>query len=117
MRSNLARSSLQAKGDRRRQFLPEYYSASYKLPYQWTKQVASHWGGPRNGMIIHWPNGLDAGCELRHQFAHVIDVAPTVLEAAGISEPTTVHGINQQPMDGTCTGPDLIDDEQVKPHG
>ena len=51
-------------------------------PYQWTKQVASHWGGTRNGLIVHWPSGIDAKGELRSQFAHVIDVAPTVLEAA-----------------------------------
>ena len=51
-------------------------------PYQWTKQVASHWGGTRNGTIVHWPNGFDARGEVRSQFHHVIDVAPTVLEAA-----------------------------------
>jgi hypothetical protein len=56
-------------------------------PYQWTKQVASHWGGTRNGTIVHWPGGITAKGELRHQFAHVIDVAPTVLEAAGLPEP------------------------------
>ena len=52
-------------------------------PYQWTKQVASHWGGTRNGTIVHWPNGIKAKGEIRSQFHHVIDVAPTVLEAAG----------------------------------
>ena len=57
-------------------------------PYQWTKQVASHWGGTRNGTIVHWPNGIAAKGEVRHQFHHVIDVAPTVLEAAGLPEPT-----------------------------
>ena len=51
-------------------------------PYQWTKQVASHWGGTRNGTIVHWPNGITAKGEIRYQFHHVIDVAPTVLEAA-----------------------------------
>ncbi len=70
-------------------------------PYQWTKQVASHWGGTRNGTIVHWPAGFEAKGELRHQFAHVIDVAPTVLEAAGIPEPTQVNGVNQEPMQGT----------------
>ncbi|MBI4526725.1 MAG: arylsulfatase [Deltaproteobacteria bacterium] len=70
-------------------------------PYQWTKQVASHWGGTRNGTIVHWPNGIKSKGELRHQFSHVIDVAPTVLEAAGIPEPTMVHGITQSPMEGT----------------
>ena len=56
-------------------------------PYQWTKQVASHWGGTRNGTIVRWPNGIQAKGEVRNQFAHCIDVAPTVLEAAGIPEP------------------------------
>ena len=56
-------------------------------PYQWTKQVASHWGGTRNGTIVHWPNGIRRKGEIRHQFHHVIDVAPTVLEAAGLPQP------------------------------
>ena len=53
-------------------------------PYQWTKQVASHWGGTRNGTIVHWPRGIKAKGEIRSQFCHVIDVAPTVLEVAGL---------------------------------
>jgi arylsulfatase A-like enzyme len=69
-------------------------------PYQWTKQVASHWGGTRNGTIVRWPNGFGARGELRHQFHHVIDVAPTVLEAAGIPAPTFVNGIQQAPFEG-----------------
>jgi len=69
-------------------------------PYQWTKQVASHWGGIRNGTIAHWPKGIKSGGEVRSQFAHVIDVAPTVLEAAGIPEPTHVQGVAQRPMEG-----------------
>jgi arylsulfatase A-like enzyme len=69
-------------------------------PYQWTKQVASHWGGTRTGTIVHWPNGIAAKGEARSQFHHVIDVAPTVLEAAGIPEPTFVHGIQQKPYEG-----------------
>jgi arylsulfatase len=69
-------------------------------PYQWTKQVASHWGGTRNGTIVHWPKGIRARGEVRHQFHHVIDVAPTVLEVAGLPEPTFVHGIQQRPIEG-----------------
>ena len=52
-------------------------------PYQWTKQIASHWGGTRNGTIVHWPNGFTDKGKTRNQFHHVIDVAPTILEAAG----------------------------------
>jgi len=69
-------------------------------PYQWTKQVASHWGGTRNGTIVHWPNGIKAKGEHRSQFHHVIDVAPTILEAAGIPEPLTVNGVQQTPLEG-----------------
>jgi arylsulfatase A-like enzyme len=70
-------------------------------PYQWTKQVASHWGGTRNGTIVHWPKGIRAKGEIRNQFSHVIDVGPTVLEAAGIAQPTQVNGVTQDPMQGT----------------
>jgi arylsulfatase A-like enzyme len=69
-------------------------------PYQWTKQVASHWGGTRNGTVVHWPNGFTARGEVRHQFHHVIDVAPTVLEAAGLPAPSFVNGIQQAPLEG-----------------
>ena len=70
-------------------------------PLQWTKQVASHWGGTRNGTIVHWPKGIDEKGGLRTQFTHCIDVAPTILEAAGLPEPTTVNGVQQSPMEGT----------------
>jgi arylsulfatase len=70
-------------------------------PYQWTKQVASHWGGTRNGAVIHWPNGIKAEGEIRHQFAHVIDVAPTILEAAHLPHPDSVNGVHQEAIEGT----------------
>jgi arylsulfatase len=70
-------------------------------PYQWMKQVASHWGGTRNGTIVHWPKGIKAKGEVRSQFCHVIDVAPTVLEAAGIPEPAVVNSVQQSPLEGT----------------
>ena len=69
-------------------------------PYQWTKQIASHWGGTRNGTIVHWPGGISARGEIRSQFHHVIDVAPTILEAAGLPEPAFVKGIQQKPYEG-----------------
>jgi Sulfatase len=69
-------------------------------PYQWTKQIASHWGGIRNGTIVHWPAHIQAKGELRHQFHHVIDVAPTVLEAASLPHPTLVNGVLQEPLHG-----------------
>jgi len=70
-------------------------------PLQWTKQVASHWGGTRNGTIVHWPQGIEEQGGLRSQFTHVIDIAPTILEAAGLPEPTTVNGVTQSPLEGT----------------
>ncbi|MFI2487863.1 arylsulfatase [Promicromonospora kroppenstedtii] len=70
-------------------------------PYQWTKQVASHWGGTRTGTIVHWPDRIAEHGGLRSQFTHVIDVAPTILEAAGLPEPTTVNGVLQSPIEGT----------------
>jgi arylsulfatase A-like enzyme len=69
-------------------------------PYQWTKQVASHWGGTRNGTIVHWPNGIKGTGEVRNQFHHVIDVAPTILEAAGLPHPTIVNSVQQAPLEG-----------------
>jgi arylsulfatase len=70
-------------------------------PYQWTKQVASHWGGTRNGTLVHWPAGIAGKGGLRSPFCHVIDVAPTILEAAGLPEPDFVNGVQQSPMEGT----------------
>ena len=69
-------------------------------PYQWTKQVASHWGGTRNGMVVHWPRGIHARGELRHQFHHVVDIAPTILEVAQLPAPAFVNGIQQAPHEG-----------------
>jgi arylsulfatase A-like enzyme len=68
-------------------------------PYQWTKQVASDWGGTRNGTIVHWPDGFKSKGEIRTQFSHVIDVAPTILEATGLPEPTFVNGVQQAPIE------------------
>ena len=69
-------------------------------PYQWTKQVASHWGGTRNGTIVHWPAGIKAKGEQRTQFHHVIDIAATLLDAAGLPEPQSVNGVAQMPLHG-----------------
>jgi arylsulfatase len=69
-------------------------------PYQWTKQVASHWGGTRNGTVVHWSAGIESHGEVRSQFHHVIDVAPTILEVAGIPAPREVNGIEQWPLEG-----------------
>jgi arylsulfatase len=69
-------------------------------PYQWTKQFASHWGGTRNGTILHWPRGIKSKGEIRSQFCHVTDVAQTLLDVAGLPAPTFVNGIQQAPHEG-----------------
>ena len=76
------------------------WAHAMNTPYQWTKQVASHWGGTRNGTIVHWPKGIEGKGQLRSQFHHVIDVAPTILEAAGLPEPISVNGVAQKPIEG-----------------
>ncbi|WP_426668702.1 arylsulfatase [Mucilaginibacter sp. McL0603] len=82
-----------------------HYAAGWAVamdaPFSWTKQVASDFGGTRNGMVIHWPKGIKAKGEIRTQFTHVIDVAPTVYEACKIPAPKTVNGIEQDPVEGT----------------
>jgi arylsulfatase A-like enzyme len=80
---------------------PVGWALALNTPYQWTKQVASHLGGIRDGMILHWPDKVTDRGGLRNQFHHVIDVLPTVLECAGIPQPTSVHGVTQQPVEGT----------------
>ncbi len=69
-------------------------------PFMWTKQVASNFGGTRNGMVVYWPKRVKAKGEVRSQFHHVIDVAPTVLEAASLPEPKSVNGTAQAPIEG-----------------
>ncbi len=76
------------------------WAVAFDTPYKWTKQVASDHGGTKVGMVMHWPAGFDAKDEQREQFHHVIDVAPTILEAAGLPEPTVVNGVSQRRMDG-----------------
>jgi arylsulfatase A-like enzyme len=76
------------------------WAHAMNTPFQWTKQVASHFGGTRNGTIVHWPNGIAAKGEVRQQFHHIIDVGPTIFDVAGIPEPTFVNGIQQAPIHG-----------------
>lgn len=80
--------------------VPVGWAWAMDAPFQWTKQVASHFGGTRNPMIVHWPKGIRAKGERRTQFHHVIDVVPTILEACKIEEPTAVNGIKQKPIEG-----------------
>ena len=81
-----------------------HYAAGWAVagdtPFTWTKQVASSYGGTRNGMVVHWPKRITAKGELRPQWHHVIDIAPTILEACGLPEPKSVNGTPQTPIEG-----------------
>ena len=77
------------------------WAVAFDAPFTWTKQVASDFGGTRNGTVIHWPNGIKEKGGLRSQFSHVIDVAPTILEAARLPQPKSVNGVVQTPIEGT----------------
>ena len=91
------------------ELMDPHYSAAWawagNTPFQWGKQAGSHLGGTRNPMVIHWPARVTGTGGLRSQFTHVIDVAPTILDVAGIPVPSSVDGIDQEPMHGvTFTG-------------
>ncbi|MCK5701562.1 MAG: sulfatase-like hydrolase/transferase, partial [Cyclobacteriaceae bacterium] len=81
-----------------------HFSAAWAVatdaPFKWTKQMAADFGGTRNGMVMHWPNGFDAKGEIRNQFHHVNDIAPTILEATHLPAPKMINGVEQIPMDG-----------------
>ena len=79
---------------------PVGWALAMNTPYPWTKQI-THLGGTRDGMIVRWGNGIDARGEVRHQWHHVIDVLPTILEATGLPAPESVDGVAQQPVEGT----------------
>jgi arylsulfatase len=77
------------------------WAVAMDAPFSWTKQVASDFGGTRNGMIVQWPKGIQSKGEIRSQFGHVIDIAPTVYEVTKIPAPKIVNGIEQDPIEGT----------------
>jgi arylsulfatase len=80
---------------------PVGWAHAMDSPFQWTKQVASHFGGTRNGLVISWPKRIKDKDGVRSQFCHIIDIVPTILEAAGVKEPTMLNGVKQTPMEGT----------------
>jgi arylsulfatase A-like enzyme len=80
--------------------VPVGWAWAMDAPFQWTKQVASHFGGTRNPLVVHWPKGIKSKGEIRTQFHHVIDIVPTILEATKIPEPKVVKGIPQKPIEG-----------------
>jgi arylsulfatase len=80
--------------------VPVGWAWAMDCPFQWTKQVGSHFGGTRNPMVVHWPKGIKAKGETRTQFHHVIDIVPTILDCCGLPEPKVVNGIPQKPIEG-----------------
>jgi len=92
------------------------WAHAMNTPYQWTKQVASHWGGTRNGTIVHWPKGIKGKGEIRSQFAHCIDVAPTILEVAGLPQPLFVNGVQQHPIEGVSMAYTFNDAKAAERH-
>jgi arylsulfatase len=92
------------------------WSVALNAPFGWMKQVASDFGGTRNGMVVSWPKGIRAKNEIRSQFGHVIDVAPTILEVAGLPEPKVVNGTPQIPMEGTSLAYTFADANAAERH-
>ena len=92
------------------------WAVAFDAPFTWTKQVASDFGGTRNGMIIHYPHGIKEKNGIRTQFSHVIDIAPTILEVAGLPEPKVVNGIPQTPIEGTSLAYSLNVADEAERH-
>lgn len=88
---------------------PSAWAHAVNAPFQWTKQVASHFGGTRNPMIISWPARIKERGALRSQFLHVIDLVPTLYDAIGITPPTMLNGVAQKPIEGTSFLPSFTD--------
>ncbi len=92
------------------------WAVATNTPFQWTKQVASRYGGTRNPLVVHWPDGFKAKGEVRSQWHHVTDIAPTVMEAAGLPFPTSVNGAQQKPFEGVSLGYSLDDSDAPSRH-
>jgi arylsulfatase A-like enzyme len=80
------------------------WSWAFDTPFKWTKQVASHFGGTRQGMVMSWPGHIDDLGGIRTQFHHLIDIVPTILEVAGVRQPLAINGITQKPIEGVSSG-------------
>lgn len=96
--------------------VPVGWAWACATPFQWTKQVASHFGGTRNPMVVHWPKGIKAKGELRSQFHHAIDIVPTILEATHVQAPDQVEGIPQKPIEGVSLLYSFNDEKAPEKH-
>lgn len=94
---------------------PAGWGWAMNTPFQWTKQIASHLGGIRNGMVLSWPGHIEPSKTVRGQFAHISDVMPTILEATGIAAPSKVDGVQQQPITGKSLSYTFHDPKAVEP--
>lgn len=92
------------------------WAVAFDAPFTWTKQIASDFGGTRTGMIVHYPNEVKQGKEIREQFTHAIDIAPTILEVAGLPEPKVVNGVPQTPIEGTSFAYSFNDKNAAERH-
>ena len=108
---------LEAWGDDQ---LAPHYSAGWawagNAPFDWGKQVASHLGGTRNPMVVHWPDGISDAGAVRSHYTHVTDVGATILELAGIPMPDAIDGVAQQPFDGAAFADSLSDAAAAEHH-
>src|SRR5213592_2506104 len=102
------------------ELMAPHYSAAWawagNCPFRWGKQVASHLGGTRNPMVVHWPKQIKEQGGLRSEFTHVTDIGPTILEAAGVPQPTHIDGVEQKPMHGTSLTYSLDDASAAERH-
>ena len=101
--------------DKHYNHFPAAWAHAMDTPFQWTKQIASHFGGTRNGLAISWPKGIKARGEIRDQFHHVIDIAPTILEIIGVEAPAQFNGVAQKPIEGVSMAYTFDDAERQRP--
>lgn len=95
---------------------PVGWAHAMDTPFQWTKQIASHFGGTRNGLVISWPARIKDKGGIRTQFHHVFDIAPTILEATGLSMPAEINGVPQKPLEGVRMGSTFDDAKAPSTH-
>ena len=95
---------------------PVGWALALDTPYAWAKQVASHYGGTRNGLVVHWPAGIPDPGSVRHQWHHANDVFPTILELVGVPVPTSLDGVAQEPLDGVSFAATVLSGDAPESH-